>query len=67
MHFVVERSSRLGSKELHLTHPKGWQDGDGEEDNTDTPNPLGETAPKEDAMRHHVEIVDNSGTCAGET
>ena len=67
MYLVVHRSSGLSRKEFHLTNSECRQDGHGEEDDSDTANPLRHAPPEEDAVRLSVAVINDSGTCGGES
>ena len=68
VHLGAQRSCGFGSKHLHTaaTHHRG-QDGDGEEDNSQTANPLGLRAPVERGMGKPFHIVQDGGSRGGET
>ena len=68
VHLGAQRSCGFGSKHLHAaaTHHRG-QDGNGEEHNSQTSNPLGLRAPIQRGMWKPFHIVQNGGSRGGET
>ena len=57
MQFRFDRSCSLGSKHLGLSSYKRWQQGDGEEHDSQTAYPLGERTPEEQSVGEAFYIV----------
>ena len=65
VHLGLDRSGSLGGKHLDATADERRQDGDGEEDDSQTANPLHERAPEEDAVGQTLYVVEDGGTGSG--
>ena len=57
MQFRFDRSCCLGSKHLGLSSYKRWQQGDGEEHDSQTAYPLGERTPEKQSVGETFYIV----------
>ena len=62
MQLGLDRTSRLGGKHLDLSSHKRWQQGDGEEHDTQSTYPLRQRTPEKQSMWQHLHIIYNSGS-----
>ena len=67
MKLGLDRTRSLGGKHLGLSSYKRWQQGDGEEHDSQTAYPLGERSPEQQSVRDAFYIVKNGGTRGGES
>ena len=57
----------ISGEDLDATTCHGWYNGDGEEDDSQTANPLCQTAPEEQGVRQPFYIINQRSTSGGET
>ena len=67
VHLGAHGASSLGSEHLDTSAHERGKHGNGEEDDTQSANPLHERPPEQDAMRQCLHIVDDRGTRGGES
>ena len=66
VHLDAHRPCGLGREDFHATTHHRGDDGDGEEDDAEAADPLGEAAPEEQGMGQAFHIVDERGSRGGE-
>ena len=67
MELAADGACSLGREHLDITAHHRRQDGNGEEDYSQSANPLGERAPEQQSAGQGLNIVDDGGTRSGET
>ena len=63
---IHRRPRHLGLVELHAAHPQEGEDGQAQDDDAQTAQPVGQAAPEEDARGHDFHVLDNRGPGGGE-
>ena len=67
VHSGADRAGGLSREHFHIAVSERWKNGNGEEDDTQAPNPLCHRAPEEQAMRQHLYIIKDATACSSET